>query len=146
MATSQACCHLPSKILNSAAKCADRARIQTLSARNVPEIFHLAQITYISKVFLNVARFNSVGKNVSWSMTKLSQRRWWLISGDKYESLLWWWMMQAAQFSSDAVCFNQQFHAGNHWRVRRCAIFWVVRVAKFSLHFNIILICPLLIN
>jgi hypothetical protein len=27
MATSQACCHLPSKMLNSAAKCADRARI-----------------------------------------------------------------------------------------------------------------------
>jgi hypothetical protein len=28
MATSQACCHLPSKMLNSAAKCADRARIE----------------------------------------------------------------------------------------------------------------------
>jgi hypothetical protein len=27
MATSQACCHLPHKMLNSAAKCADRARI-----------------------------------------------------------------------------------------------------------------------
>jgi hypothetical protein len=29
MATSQVCCHLPSKMLNSAAKCSDRARIQT---------------------------------------------------------------------------------------------------------------------
>jgi hypothetical protein len=27
MATSQTCCHLPSKMLNSAAECADRARI-----------------------------------------------------------------------------------------------------------------------
>jgi hypothetical protein len=28
MATSQTCCHLPGEILNSAAECADRARIQ----------------------------------------------------------------------------------------------------------------------
>jgi hypothetical protein len=27
MATSQTCCHLPGKMLNSAAECADRARI-----------------------------------------------------------------------------------------------------------------------
>jgi hypothetical protein len=27
MATSQRCCHLPGKMLNSAAECADRARI-----------------------------------------------------------------------------------------------------------------------
>jgi hypothetical protein len=27
MATSQTCCHLPGKMLNSAAKCADKARI-----------------------------------------------------------------------------------------------------------------------
>jgi hypothetical protein len=30
MATSQTCCHLPSEMLNSAAECADRARIRFL--------------------------------------------------------------------------------------------------------------------
>jgi hypothetical protein len=38
MATCQTCCHLPGKMLNSAAKCADRARIAVW-------IFHRKHIT-----------------------------------------------------------------------------------------------------
>jgi hypothetical protein len=36
MATSQTCCHLPGKMINSAAECADRAQIQENSSHCLP--------------------------------------------------------------------------------------------------------------
>jgi hypothetical protein len=49
MATSQTCCHLPGKMLNSAAECADRARIEnessTVNCNNntgKPSVIHIS--------------------------------------------------------------------------------------------------------
>jgi hypothetical protein len=42
MATSQTCCHLPGELLNSAAECADRARIESPLMR-VTDAIHLSQ-------------------------------------------------------------------------------------------------------
>jgi hypothetical protein len=38
MATSQMCCHLPGEILNSAAECADRARIHKVDKNGLSNL------------------------------------------------------------------------------------------------------------